>query len=168
MNEQLTVSEKLNYSTKDISKIARVQLKKEFPNCTFSVTTEHYSGGSSISLSLMKADFKIVKDVKDIPEEAFERLERLGRYTREQVISQQAKSYHQLNHYHFNKEYDEIAWNNGVFLTEQADNILRRAVQIIQHYNWDHSDIQTDYFDVHFYLHVNIGKWDKPFVEKGL
>lgn len=163
--EQLTVSQKINYSTTSISKIARQALKKEFPNCKFNITTEYYSGGSSITLSLMKADFKVVKDVKDIPEEAFERLERLGRYTKDQVIIQQTKLYHQLNQYHFNKEYDAIDWNNGVFLTEQAHKVLNRAVQIIQHYNWDHSDIQSDYFDVHFYLHVQIGKYDRPFVQ---
>ena len=29
--------------------------------------------------------------------------------------------------------------------------------------NHDRSDIQTDYFDVGFYIDINIGKWDKPF-----
>jgi len=164
--EQLTVHQKIEYSTTSISKIARQQLKKEFPNSTFSVTSQYYSGGSSITLSLMKADFKIIKDVKDIPEEAFERLERVGRYKKEDVIAQQSKTYHQLNHYTLMKKYDELDWNNGVFLTEQAHKVLNRAVEIIQHYNWDHSDTQTDYFDVHFYLHVQIGKWDKSFEQE--
>ena len=29
--------------------------------------------------------------------------------------------------------------------------------------NHDRSDIQTDYFDVGWYIDVNIGKWDKPY-----
>lgn len=29
--------------------------------------------------------------------------------------------------------------------------------------NWDKSDIQTDYFNVGWYLSINIGKWDKPY-----
>jgi hypothetical protein len=29
--------------------------------------------------------------------------------------------------------------------------------------NHDRSDIQTDYFDVGWYLDINIGQWDKPF-----
>lgn len=29
--------------------------------------------------------------------------------------------------------------------------------------NWDNSDIQTDYFDVGWYIHINIGKWNKPY-----
>ena len=29
--------------------------------------------------------------------------------------------------------------------------------------NHDNSDIQSDYFDVGWYLNVNIGSWDKPY-----
>ena len=29
--------------------------------------------------------------------------------------------------------------------------------------NWDKSDIQTDYFNVGWYVDVNIGKWNKPY-----
>lgn len=32
--------------------------------------------------------------------------------------------------------------------------------------NHDNSDIQTDYFDVGWYVDVNVGKWDKPYVVK--
>jgi len=30
--------------------------------------------------------------------------------------------------------------------------------------NHDRSDIMTDYFDVGYYVNVNVGKWDKPYV----
>lgn len=30
--------------------------------------------------------------------------------------------------------------------------------------NHDRSDIQTDYFDVGWYVDVNVGRWDKPYV----
>ena len=29
--------------------------------------------------------------------------------------------------------------------------------------NWDKSDIQTDYFNVGWYIDVNIGRWNKPY-----
>lgn len=32
--------------------------------------------------------------------------------------------------------------------------------------NYDNSDIHTDYFDVGHYTHINIGRWNKPFVVK--
>lgn len=34
--------------------------------------------------------------------------------------------------------------------------------------NHDNSDIQTDYFDVGWYTSINIGRWDKPFVNTSL
>ena len=37
---------------------------------------------------------------------------------------------------------------------------LKAAMDIGNH---DRSDIQTDYFDVGWYLDINIGKWDKPY-----
>jgi hypothetical protein len=30
--------------------------------------------------------------------------------------------------------------------------------------NHDNSDIQSDYFDVGWYIDVNIGQWDKPYI----
>jgi hypothetical protein len=30
--------------------------------------------------------------------------------------------------------------------------------------NWDRSDSQTDYFDVGWYVDVNVGKWNKPYI----
>lgn len=29
--------------------------------------------------------------------------------------------------------------------------------------NHDHSDVQSDYFDVGWYVDINIGKWDSPY-----
>ena len=31
--------------------------------------------------------------------------------------------------------------------------------------NWDKSDIQSDYFNVGWYVSVNIGKWNKPYAK---
>jgi len=42
------------------------------------------------------------------------------------------------------------------FLTE-----LKDAMDVGNH---DRSDIQSDHFDVGWYIDLNIGKWDKPFV----
>jgi hypothetical protein len=30
--------------------------------------------------------------------------------------------------------------------------------------NWDHSDIQSDYFSCGYHISVNVGKWDKPYI----
>ena len=33
---------------------------------------------------------------------------------------------------------------------------------------YDNSDIMTDYFDTAYYLDINIGKWDRPYVFTGI
>ncbi len=41
---------------------------------------------------------------------------------------------------------------------------LNECMQILQEGNHDNSDIMTDYFDVGWYVDINIGKWDKPYI----
>lgn len=42
--------------------------------------------------------------------------------------------------------------------TTEAYNRIAAVVRIIQSYNWDHSDSMSDYFDVGFYLDIDIKK----------
>lgn len=158
----LTKQEKYTMDLKDIAKQVKQQLKKEYPTCVFSITIERYSMGQSLHVSLMQSDFKIIRDFKDIPEIAFLNI---GRgYTVEQIKERQKEKYHQLNHHFSNEEYDPDKWNNGVFLTKEGHDLFKRVCEIINQYNYNDSDIQTDYFDVNFYLSLNIGKWNKPYV----
>lgn len=39
-------------------------------------------------------------------------------------------------------------------LTSEASSLLKRISAMVEAYNYDRSDIQTDYFNVRFYLHV--------------
>ncbi len=48
-------------------------------------------------------------------------------------------------------------------LNEYGNKIAIRCNEILDSYNFDKSDIMTDYFHVNFYGFVNIGKWNKPF-----
>lgn len=45
----------------------------------------------------------------------------------------------------------------------RALDFLKEVLPAMNVGNHDRSDIQTDYFDVGWYVSVNIGKWDKPF-----
>lgn len=162
---QLTKQEKYTMNLKDIAKQVKQQLKKEYPTCVFSVVIERYSMGQSLHVSLMQNDFKIIRDFKDIPEIAL--LDIGTGYTEEQIQKTQEENYHQLNHYTTNEEYDINKWCNGVFLTKEGHDLFKRVCEIINQYNYDDSDIQTDYFDVNFYLSLNIGKWNKPYILQG-
>jgi len=166
MNQQtiLESSQLTSLGIKETTRRIREQLKKDFEDCTFSVSFETYSGGGTIKVALMKSKTKIIRDFKDVSERA---LDKLGDhcYKVEQVKGLQEKKYHQLTQYHLKDEYEPDDWNNGVFLTKEAHELLVKVNQIIRQYRYDNSDPQTDYFDTNFYYDIHIGKWDKDFVQ---
>ncbi len=54
--------------------------------------------------------------------------------------------------------------DNNKDITEEAKNIFKRVKKITDEYNWDRSDIQSDYFDVNFYLDLYVGiSEEKPY-----
>src|SRR3990167_9391515 len=136
--EAMTKAQKRELGIKEIASRVREQLKKEFPGCKFSVTIERYSMGQSLTVALMAAPF-----------EAFQNSE--------------SKQYGQLNQYQLLKDRPENQECNGNALTAEAWDTMKRAVQICNEYNYDNSDPVTDYFEVNFYMHIEIGRYDRPF-----
>ena len=63
----------------------------------------------------------------------------------------------QVNHYYLNEYKDDET------LTLDAFNCMKLVRNIVQVFNYDDSDAQIDYFNTNFYLHLNIGQWNKPF-----
>jgi hypothetical protein len=61
-------------------------------------------------------------------------------------------SYAQVNEYYIEDHWDGI-WKD--FLLE-----LKAAMMIGNHNN---SDLMSDYFDVGWYININIGRWDKAY-----
>jgi hypothetical protein len=45
----------------------------------------------------------------------------------------------------------------------KALKFLQEVIPLMNAGNHDRSDIQTDYFDVGWYVDINIGKWNKPY-----
>ena len=62
------------------------------------------------------------------------------------------------------KEYIDVNpyWYKEHFTGEALD-FLKEVIPAMNDGNHDRSDIQTDYFDVGWYIDVNIGKWNKPY-----
>src|SRR3990167_4611718 len=160
--QELSKTEKIKLSTTEIAKRIKQQLK-QFKGCKFSVSSEYYSMGSSITIALIESDFKVIKDFKDIPEKSLCECEN-SNYNREQIKINQENKYHQLNKYTLLENYNKN-WCNGVFLTEEGHNLLKEAVKIAEQYNYDNSDSMTDYYDVNFGFNIWIGKWNKEFKE---
>ena len=163
--EIIQITEENKYSTKDIAKYIRQTLKKDFPKCKFSITIELYSGGSSINAYLMESDRRIKKTFSELTERAIFRYKDDGRRTEEQLKSMQESDNHQLNQFCLREDYDEDNWNNGVFLTKEGHELLKKVDEIVNKYNYDNSDSMTDYFDVNYYVHFQLGKCDKPFID---
>lgn len=132
---------KESLSTKEVCVRVRQDLKRELPGWKFSVTFDSYSGGSSIDLALMSGP--------------------------EAVCDGTDEGYAQLNHYNFHHPDRSRPYvNNGALLTEQGWKVMKVATNLLDNYHWDESEIQTDYFCCNFYMHVAIGKWDKPYMVK--
>jgi hypothetical protein len=162
--QQLTMTEKINLPTSEIGKIVKKELKKRYPECKFSVSSEYYSMGSSLYVCLMSANFKVTKTFEEIPQDIIQFYINNG-YTIEQLKTMCNRNYFQLNPNTLREDYNGDYWNNATFLTKKAHDMLADVVKLTDKYNWNHSDSQSDYYDVHFSLNVHIGKWDKPFIE---
>ena len=65
----------------------------------------------------------------------------------------QSRTYIDVNPYHFQDHF-----------TGRAKLAMREIYAAMMDGNHDNSDIQTDYFDVGWYVDINIGSWDKPYV----
>jgi aconitase B len=64
-------------------------------------------------------------------------------------------SYVQVNHYYIDNHYeDQPEWKE----------FLNKVSEIVHEKHWDKSDLQSDYFHCAFYVSINIGKWDRPFI----
>lgn len=148
---------------REIVKEMREDLKKEFPGFKFSVVVNYYN---ALTVALMEAPIKIILPFEEINERAIYQCTNILNNNIEDIKNNQSKFYHQLNEYQLKEEYDEENWCNGVYLTEEGHNILKRVVEICNKHNWDNSDVMTDYFDVNYYLHLHLGKWDKPMLER--
>lgn len=60
-----------------------------------------------------------------------------------------------VNPYHYKRHFDG-----------KALKFLSEVIPAMNKGNHDNSDIMTDYFDVGWYIDVNIGKWNKPYIKE--
>ena len=65
------------------------------------------------------------------------------------------KGYSQVNHYYIKRNYEGVAQE---FLLELKNAMMEG--------NYDNSDPYGDYHEVGWYIDINVGKWDKPYIYK--
>lgn len=116
------------YDLKIVNEKIREGLKKQLPNCKFSVVKDN----NTIYITLLSGNFK--------PFKSFTQAEEDGYY-------EVWKSNIEENH----------------ALTDTAKEVMKKVKNIAEVYNYDNSDISTDYFDVNFYLRMYIGDRERPY-----
>lgn len=138
---------------KDIAELFRAYAKKHWPQCRFSVTSTY----NSISISLMSAPFSPWADIK-APQVACEIVRRKHDNPYYDAAATISKGHMSVNHYYI---------DDTLLISSAAKTLFKDICAFVQSYNFDYSDSQTDYFHTNFYLDFAIGKWNKPFVQKG-
>jgi hypothetical protein len=67
--------------------------------------------------------------------------------------SRMASTYIGVNRYHLNSQFDG-----------ECLKCVQELMDVLNKFNWDRSDRQSDYFDVGYYVDIRIGQWNKPYV----
>lgn len=68
-------------------------------------------------------------------------------------LGQTATNYIGVNPYHYTSHF-----------SGECLNFLSEVMNVLNEGNHDNSDIQSDYFDVGWYVDINIGKWNNPYI----
>ena len=85
------------------------------------------------------------------------------------IETDKAKSYYnymdenQIAHIRKDRSLDVNPYHYRDHFSGRARKFLIEVMSIMNDGNWDKSDIQTDYFNVGWYVDVNIGRWNKPY-----
>lgn len=64
------------------------------------------------------------------------------------------RHYYRVNHY----------WYQDHCEDPELKEIVSKIILALNTKNWDNSDVMTDYFDVGYYVDLQFGAWNKPFV----
>ena len=124
-------------STADVKKI-RVALKEKFPAYKFSVRKDN---NIAVAVNVMKGP-------------AFKPYEEHDRYENTRYMRDLNNGNFNINHHYL----DRYGENEEFF--EEVVKIIKTAPNDAW---YDNSDMQIDYFDTAYYIHLKVGKWDKDY-----
>ena len=130
-------------STDDVKHI-RNTLKKELPQYKFSVVRDHTS---SVTIALMKGP-------------AFKDYEYFDRYAHETKVGTLNDGHHQINQYHLEDFYGK---ENAKVLDKIHSIALTAPAKNGGKVLYNNSDAMIDYFDTAYYVHIEVGKWNKQY-----
>ena len=138
------------YITTEEVKAIRTQLKAEFGK-DFKFSVRKSTSLSSVCVTILKSPLAFT-DVLTYKDPATGEL-----ITRE---------YSSVNHYNienFYKNAEEVK-----VLSKINEIILTAPTSVTGEDFYDESDTMTDYFNVSFYYDIEVGHWDKPYIQTGV
>lgn len=108
----------------------------------YSLSVNHHT---SLVMTIAKGPVDFIQNYRDtISDKAW--------YSRGAEEAKTLRGYMQVNDFHYHDQF-----------SGKALELLQTIIPILNDGNHDNSDIQTDYFDVGWYLNVHIGRWNKPY-----
>jgi hypothetical protein len=108
----------------------------------YTLRVHHYS---TIIMTISEGSIDFLKNANDVLKEKLPAEQYALRGNR-------VEKYLQVNTYWINEHFTGI-----------AAGLLSAAKAALSTGNHDRSDVQSDYFDVGWYVNINVGQWDKPY-----
>jgi hypothetical protein len=152
---------------KDIAKKIRDYVKKAYPGWKFSVVAGMSTYTPTITVAVMEAPYDIF-DRARIRKAAENRVR--NRFYKEEEFEDDVrktegcflKDAYETGHC---STWDFWSRNSrhSTWLNDSAQAVLDDVYETAMSYNFDDSDITTDYFSTNFYPSFDIGKRDRPF-----
>jgi len=106
---------------------------------------------STIVLNISKGPIDFIKNFVESTQDSYNNLSS-GKYDTILKSRYEETKYIDVNPYHYDRQF-----------TGKALEIIDACVKAMNQGNHDKSDIQSDYFDVGWYIDINIGQWNKPY-----
>jgi|LGVE01.1.fsa_nt_gb hypothetical protein len=139
--------------TKSISKLIRKELKLLYPSCKFSITTKY----NHIAICLMvtnRTPFEVDANIN------YDLLASRDYWSTNKEIQERFKNIRHEMYLSVNQFYIDKA----SLLNKGAKEMFAKIKDMLDSFNFDDSDSQTDYFHTNFYVGLSVGRWDKPLV----
>ena len=133
-------------SLKEIAARVRLYVKEKYPTYKFSVRTSYASMCQELRVSLKESPLEIYKTFEELTEEE------LYKVWSRAVTNHYVEEFSCLDDLH--KELLKDAYNQHNFIkvyTEIVATLLKDVDAFVNTFNYDDSDLMTDYFDVNFY-----------------
>ena len=172
------VNSNKNLDTKDKAKAITDAVKKEFPDVKISRRSENFSGGDAISFNIMSSDKDLFVSDSDIDKMDYSDFGRLSAsngfewWAKDNVPNYQVDHSYNIDDVRKYAKYSlaenrkrDIQSPNGDewYLSDYGKKVVSALNKEANSYTYNDSDGMVDYFDHGTYMHINIGKWNKPY-----